>query len=139
MPRKLFFVLIAFLFPALVLAYTPAQTRANFARCMSWLKLSRAQQLKAVQRTGQNYDTVLWACQYQKRRGLAGMLADERAYQRGERGGGGGGGGSNSCSSSRDCGGGEHCLGGRCEDTINSCSSNVWCGPGESCNNGRCG
>lgn len=137
MSRKFIFVFLAFVIPGLVFAYTPAETRANYARCMHWLGLSHGEKVAAVQRTGQNFEKVQWACQYQKKRGLKGMLADERAYQRGERGGGGGS-ASNACSSSRECGHDEHCLSGKCENTINSCSSNIWCGPGQSCTNGRC-
>jgi hypothetical protein len=59
---------------------TPAQVRLSYDNCVQFLKLTPARQREATKGFPQSLAKVRSACEFQKKKGLSFMLANERAY-----------------------------------------------------------
>lgn len=120
---------------------TPAESRQSYRNCMEFLKLTPDQQAISAQRAGLSRSVWLSACLFQKRKGLAGMLAAERQYCRAINSG------TvvvtpsnpNSCRSKYDCVSGQHCVEYQCVDIARvQCKNAHSCSSGDLCIDGEC-
>jgi hypothetical protein len=126
-------------------ALTPAQVRDSYYGCMKFLKLSPAKQVEVASRVPYTLKQIKWACQLQKKKGLASMLRAERDYQRSleeernpapapsEP--------DNSCNRSGACGFNKQCINHQCQDInppFRQCDTANWCAAGEQCQDGVC-
>jgi hypothetical protein len=123
-------------FPRSASAYTPEEVKRGYEWCLGFLKMKPADQQRIAQSKGFTLAHGLQSCRFDRDRGLDRLQADEREYQRQLKNGETSS--ANQCTQSSQCGNGDHCIQGTCQDTINTCSSNVWCSPGQNCSNGRC-
>ncbi|MGZ3695721.1 MAG: hypothetical protein ACXWQO_16600 [Bdellovibrionota bacterium] len=89
---RLLSLLLLVAFSTQAFALSRNEVRRSYQACLSFLKLSPAQQKVVAKNSGYPLASVMWACKFQARRSEQEMQANEREYQRQLRNGGSSGG-----------------------------------------------